>query len=102
MWDMPTSWPEFMRHDPIGGLYYGNVEDRFADFVLVGQDPDGVVVAVAPSIPFVLDGDALPDDGWDFAIRSGLLASVQGRAPDFVSAVEIAVHPEHQGTGLSG
>lgn len=29
MWDMPNSWPEFMRHDPIGGLYYGNVETRF-------------------------------------------------------------------------
>ena len=22
MWDMDSPWPEFMRHDPIGGLFY--------------------------------------------------------------------------------
>lgn len=60
MWDMPNSWPEFMRHDPIGGLFYGNVETRFAEFVLVAQDLDergdaGEVVACAYSIPFTLD-----------------------------------------------
>jgi len=31
MWGMPTSWPEFMRHDPIGGLFYSQVETRFAE-----------------------------------------------------------------------
>ena len=59
MWNMPNSWPEFMRHDPIGGLFYGNVETRFAEFVLVAQDDAGEVVACAYSIPFVLgDGAA--------------------------------------------
>src|SRR5690349_14983572 len=37
MWNMPNSWPEFMRHDPIGGLFYNNVETRFAEYVLVAQ-----------------------------------------------------------------
>ncbi len=101
MWEMDTSWPEFMRHDPIGGLYYGNVEGRFAEYVLVGQEDTGEVVAVAHSIPFVLDSEQLPDNGWDFAIRSGLLASIRGQRPDAISAVEIAVRPDRQGTGLS-
>lgn len=106
MWDMPTTWPEFMRHDPIGGLFYGNVEDRFADFVLVATDGTGEVVANAYSVPFVLgerepDGPELPVAGWDAAIRSGLLASVRGQRPDAISAVEIAVRPDLQGTGLS-
>jgi GNAT superfamily N-acetyltransferase len=101
MWSMPNSWPEFMRHDPIGGLFYGNAETRFAEFVLVAQDDAGEVVACAYSVPFVLGGDELPDNGWDFVIRSGLLASIRGQEPDAISAVEIAVHPDRQGTGVS-
>ncbi|HCB05732.1 MAG TPA: N-acetyltransferase [Nocardioides bacterium] len=101
MWDMPNSWPEFMRHDPIGGLFYGNVESRFADYVLVGQDDSGEVVGCAYSIPYVSDGEELPDNGWDFVIRSGLLSNLRGETPDAISAVEIAVRPDRQGTGLS-
>ena len=33
-WDMETSWPEFMKHDPIGNGYYASLGE-FADFVLV-------------------------------------------------------------------
>ena len=102
MWDMPNAWPEFMRHDPIGGLFYGNVEARFADYVLIGQDESGEVVACAYSVPFVLEGADLPDNGWDFVIRNGLLSSLRGTEPDAISAVEIAVRPDRQGTGLSG
>jgi GNAT superfamily N-acetyltransferase len=102
MWDMPNSWPEFMRHDPIGGLFYGNVETRFAEYVLVAQDDADEVVACAYSVPFVLGDDELPDNGWDCVIRNGLLASLRGQELDAISAVEIAVRPDRQGTGLSG
>ncbi len=102
MWDMPKSWPEFMRHDPMGGLYYNHVETRFAEFVLVAQDDTGGVVGCGYSVPFVLGDDPLPDDGWDFVVRNALLADLDGEKPDAVSAVEIAVHPDHQGTGVSG
>lgn len=101
MWGMPTSWPEFMRHDPIGGLFYGNVEARFADYVLVARDRCGEVVANAYSVPFVRGDAELPPNGWDAAIRSGLLADIRGDQPDAISAIEIAVRPDLQGTGLS-
>ena len=100
MWDMPKSWPEFMRHDPIGGLYYSNVETRFPEYVLVAQEANEVV-ASAFSVPFYLGDDALPDSGWDFVIRNGLLASLRDQEPDAISAVEIAVHPDRQGAGVS-
>ena len=99
MWNMPNSWPEFMRHDPIGGLYYGNVVTRFRDYVLLAQDDTGEVVSCAYAVPFVREGGALPDNGWDFVIRNGLLASLRGQKPDAISAVEIAVRPDRQGTG---
>jgi GNAT superfamily N-acetyltransferase len=101
MWNMPNSWPEFMRHDPIGGLFYGNVETRFPEYVLVAQDDRGEVVASAYSVPFVRHGGALPDNGWDFVIRNGLLASLRGQQADAISAVEIAVRPDRQGSGVS-
>ncbi|MGZ6754952.1 MAG: N-acetyltransferase, partial [Nocardioides sp.] len=98
---MPTSWPEFMRHDPIGGLFYHHVETRFAEFVLVAQDGSGEVVAAGYSVPVDFDDDVLPDHGWDCVIRNGLLTSLDGREPNAISAVEIAVRPDLQGTGLS-
>jgi GNAT superfamily N-acetyltransferase len=101
MWAMPSSWPEFMRHDPIGGLFYGNVETRFSEFVLVAHDDAGEVVACAYSVPFVLGDNALPDNGWDCVIRNGLLASIHGKQPDAISAVEIAVRPDWQGRAVS-
>jgi GNAT superfamily N-acetyltransferase len=101
MWGMPNSWPEFMRHDPIAGLYYGNVETRFPEFALVAQDETGAVVACAFSVPFVRGDDALRDNGWDFVIRNGLLASLDDQEPDAVSAVEIVVRPDRQGAGVS-
>lgn len=101
MWAMPNSWPEFMRHDPIGGLFYNNVQTRFADYVLIAQDDAGEVVACAYSVPFRRDGAPLQPHGWDFVIRNGLMTSIHGEEPDAISAVEIAVRPDLQGTGLS-
>ena len=101
MWDMDSPWPEFMRHDPIGGLFYSNVEERFSEFVLVGQDDAADVVALAFSIPFQLDGNELPLNGWDGVIRNGVLTAFAGERPDAISAIEIAIRPDHQNQGLS-
>lgn len=100
-WDMETSWPEFMKHDPIGNAYYASLE-QFAEYVLVCLDESGEMVAKAHSVPFRLDGEELPDAGWDAAIRSGLLTRLVDAEPDAVSAVEIAIRPDLQGAGLSG
>lgn len=100
-WDLETSWPEFMKHDPIGNGYYASLEE-FAELVLVCLDDAGRMVAKAHSVPFRLDDDELPDAGWDFAIRSGLLTRLRREEPNACSAVEIAIEPALQGAGLSG
>src|SRR5262249_807482 len=73
-------WPEFMRHDPIGNMYYG-LSDLFAEYVLVAQDDSKRVVAQAFSVPFWLPDDDLPIDGWDGAIRRGLRTRLAGDTP---------------------
>jgi hypothetical protein len=100
-WDLETSWPEFMKHDPIGNAYYASV-DQFAEYVLLCLDPSGRIVAKAYSVPFQLPEEPLPDAGWDFAIRSGLLTRLWGEEPNACSAAEICIEPALQGRGLSG
>ncbi|WP_110181013.1 N-acetyltransferase [Nocardioides solisilvae] len=107
-WTMPDSWPEFMKHDPIGNVWYDCLE-QFAEFVLVCLDADGQVAAKAYSAPFALLGDdgdeddvELPPDGWDGVVRRALRGRVTGEPATHVSAIEIVIRPELQGLGLSG
>lgn len=101
IYEAESPWPEFMRHDPIGNLYYGMLE-QFADCVLVAQDDAGELVAQACSASFKGpdDGD-LFDDGWDGVIRRAVRTKLAGETPDAISAIEIAVQPGLQGKGLS-
>lgn len=97
-WDSP--WPEFMRHDPVGNLYY-SLSDHFAEYHLIAVDNTKRVVAQAYSVPFEYEDDQLPADGWDGAIRRGLRTKFLGGTPNMVSAIEIAIRKDLQGTGLS-
>ncbi|NYE37199.1 GNAT superfamily N-acetyltransferase [Nocardioides cavernae] len=100
-WDMDTSWPEFMKHDPIGNSYYSCLEEYFTECVLMALDDSGRIVAKAFSAPFTLPEGDLPDAGWDFALRSAVLTRARGGSPNAITAAEIAVEPGRQGTGLS-
>ncbi len=104
MWELRQLWPEFMLHDATADLYYDRCTTAFADLVFVVEDPDepGVVQGRAFSVPFAARGDELPADGWDAVVRWGVEDLADGRATDEVSALEIAIRPEHRGTGLAG
>ncbi|WP_117210311.1 N-acetyltransferase [Allorhizocola rhizosphaerae] len=101
-WDMEDSWPEFMKHDPIGNTYYAVAVELFADYILVFEDERGEIVAKAYTAPFKSVGDELFDDGWDGVIRRALRTKLVGDTPDTVSAIEIVIKPGLQGLGLSG
>ena len=96
--------PEFMRHDPGGGLYYGDGQlDYYREFGLVAVDPaqSDRPVARAFSVPFAFrDGTAgreeLPDGGWDAVIRWADEDRRAGRPATAVSALEIMVAPRWQ------
>ncbi|MFC7383878.1 N-acetyltransferase [Sphaerisporangium rhizosphaerae] len=103
LWAMPDSWPVFMKEDPVADLFYPVVGAEYAEFALVAEDRDqpGELVARAFSAPFLLEGDELPDDGWDGVLWRAARARRRGRAPDAISALEITIRPDMQGKGLS-
>src|SRR5439155_50215 len=107
--EIQSAVPEFMRHDPGGGLYYrdGHLE-HYREFGLVAFDPAAPEqpLARAFSVPFAFADrtsgrDQLPDGGWDEVIRWGYLDRIAGRRPNTVSALEIMVAPRLQQRGLS-
>lgn len=104
LFEMDHTWQEFMLQDPIADLFYPLATTTHAGHVLVADDDaePGRLVARACMTPFLSEGAELPDDGWDGVIRSGWLARERGTRPDAVSALEITVRRDLQGTGLSG
>lgn len=76
--EIQSAAPEFMRHDPVAALYYGDGQlDRYCEFGLVAVEPaePDRPVARAFSVPFAFrDGtrgrEELPDGGWD-AVSAG-------------------------------
>lgn len=107
--EFAAAWPEFMRHDPTAGLYYGEAAlDRYLDFALAAVDRDAPdrVVARGFSVPFAFrDGtegrNALPPGGWDALIRWADADWRAGRRATVVGALEITVLPPYRGRGLS-
>lgn len=101
LWNMESSWQEFMLNDPIADFYYGICARTYADYVLVAdsEDEPGRLAARACMVPFAADG--LPDDGWDGAIRRAWLGRKGGTTPNRISALEITVRRDLLGTGLS-
>ena len=99
-----ASWPEFMLHDPIATENWHELFDRFSDyqFALLDTEND-CMAAMANSLPFHWDQplDELPEEGWDWVFLKAIEDHQNGRKPNIQSAIQINIHPEYQGRGLS-
>ncbi|MFE9425096.1 N-acetyltransferase [Kitasatospora sp. NPDC006697] len=105
LWGMPDSWAAFMLHDTAANACFGLVPELFPEYVLIATDRDGELVARGLSAPFALTspkrGGLLPDRGWDAVLLWAVADHRRGDTPDTVTALEIAIRPDAQGTGLS-
>jgi GNAT superfamily N-acetyltransferase len=107
--ELQSATPEFMRHDPVAALYYGDGRlDGYREFGLVAVDPaePDRPVARAFSVPFAFrDGtkgrEELPDGGWDAVICWADEDRRAGRPATAISALEIMVVPRLQRRGSS-
>lgn len=103
MWAMPSSWPEFMFHDPVAGLFFPRLVDTFGAYQLIAVDDSGAVVGRVHSVPFAWSGsdDDLPVRGWDGILERAFAEHALAATPTAVSLLEARLAPEHQGVGLS-
>lgn len=99
-----ASWPEFMLHDPIADEYWHELFDRFIEYQFAMLDIEtNRMAAMGNSLPFHWDKDLseLPEGGWDWVFVKATEDHRKGVAPNIQSAIQIAIHPDYQGQGLS-
>jgi GNAT superfamily N-acetyltransferase len=102
--DMPDTWPAFMGHDQVAAALLLRVIETFPHLNVVAT-VDGVKVARGMAAPFALHTERrrgeLPAGGWDRVLVWAMRDHDNGVEPDTVTALEVTVHPEHVGRGLS-
>ena len=106
--ELMARWPRFMLEDPIANLYFAEGRfERFHEFMLVVFDeaqPDKLL-GRALSVPFAFGAaygrPELPDGGWDTVVRWADQDALTGRTPNTVSALELTLHTDASGQGVS-
>lgn len=99
-----ASWPEFMLHDPVAKKYWHELFDLFGEYQFALLDTESNrMAAMGNSLPFYWDQPLaeLPEGGWDWVFVHAVEGHQQGITPNIQSAIQIAIHPEYQGKGLS-
>jgi GNAT superfamily N-acetyltransferase len=99
-----ASWPEFMMHDPIANENWHDLFDRFSEYQFAMWDAEANrMAAMGNSLPFSWDQllEELPELGWDWVFLKAIEDHKNGVSPNIQSAIQIAIHPDYQGQGLS-
>lgn len=97
-------WPPFMLEDPVAEEHWGDLYELFPDyqFAIMEKGKDNIL-ASANSIPFHWDNDpyALPDEGWDWVLKQGVMDGRAGVKPTVMSAIQVAIPEEYRESGLA-
>lgn len=99
-----VSWPEFMLHDPVADEHWHELFDRFNEYQFALLDTGtNRMAAMANSLPFFWDRplEDLPEGGWDWVFLKAVEDHTNGVRPNIQSAIQINIHPDYQGQGLS-
>lgn len=97
-------WPEFMQHDPIADQLWEHLFSDFPEYQFALFDSQGRrVAAMANSLPLNWEDDPtkLPETGWDWAFQQAVADHAQVLQPHTQCAIQIAIHPDYRGQGLS-
>ena len=99
-----ASWPEFMMHDPIADENWHELFDRFEEYQFAMLDMENNrMAAMGNSVPFYWDQplEELPERGWDWVFLKAIEDHQKSVVPNIQSAIQVDVHPDYQGQGLS-
>jgi GNAT superfamily N-acetyltransferase len=97
-------WPEFMLHEAVANEHWHELLDRFSDYQFALFDRQNERVAgMGNSFPLHWDGrlEDLPERGWDWAFQQAVEDHKRGLSLNYHCAIQIVIHPEYRGHGLS-
>ena len=104
VYEVESSWPDFMGRDPVANALYWQIAGAFPQLCAVATDAEDTVVATARALRFALGAagrGSLPDGGLDRVTIWAFSDKLAGRSGDTASAVEIMIGQAHRGAGLS-
>jgi len=99
-----ASWPEFMLHDPVANKNWDELFNRFNEYQFAMLDTEtNRMAAMGNSLPFRWDRplEELPEGGWDWVFLKAIEDHKNRLIPNIQSAIQVAIHPDYQGQGLS-
>lgn len=99
-----ASWPAFMLNDPVAGENWHELYERFGEYQFALMDTENNrMAAMGNSLPFYWDKpiEELPEGGWDWVFLKAIEDHKAGTTPNIQSAIQVAIHPDYQGQGIS-
>lgn len=99
-----NAWPEFMMHDESANQYWKQLFQVFPKYQFAIIDTYSLsLAAVGNAVPLSWHGkwQALPNNGFDWAIKAGFEDLQAGREPTVLCGLSISVHKAYRGHGIS-
>lgn len=97
-------WPTFMLHDSVSDKYFMSLYEYFPEyqFALFDKESDELI-ALANCLPLFWDKpfSELPEEGWDWVLKQGVLDFQNKIKPNIASAIQIMIPPAYRGQGVS-
>lgn len=97
-------WPAFLQQDQIAYEFWSRLYDDFPAYQLFLLEPETeTLVAVGNSIPLAWNeaAEALPAEGWRWALAQGFADAAAGSVPQTLCALSITLDPRYLGQGIS-
>jgi hypothetical protein len=97
-------WPEFMLQDPFAYKYWDRLFEYYPKYQFALMDnKNNSIVGMANSLPISWDKtiQELPEEGWDWALETGIKDKETDRIPTLTSALQISILPFYRQQGLS-
>lgn len=98
-----SHWPEFMLHDSASRLF-PDLYEKLPDFQFTLVDKNNnQPMAIGNSIPLRWENeiDNLPDEGWRWALESGIADHERDVKPNILCALQIVIFKEFRSQNLS-
>jgi GNAT superfamily N-acetyltransferase len=99
-----TVWPTFLHQDPIAKQHWDGLYSNFPPFqfgLVTEEDMQPAALVNSAPLRWEKDLQDLTGEGWDWALIKSARDKAAGVEPNCLCGLQISIHPDFQGRGLS-